>query len=509
MGLGKNEQLHLICKYETDKDKCPKECSKCAIAIKKEGDSALEANHIEDAIKQYKKALFVDPKYAEAWCYLGNAYRMKSECNNALSAFNKALAIDSQYGYAMFRKAITLRDLGNPSEAMSLTNDILELYNDPNVRDFKAELIRNGVKDTAGTYSLQKAIDTLTDKAYEIITNNNLLDEDGKIHSIPVVYDKVGFSTKILSFCKRRYGSLGNEKVWSESILAAFYGSTFIALKYFQSSEEFNNVDPFEYLNNNVDIEELDRNAEKLLGIRGDNSQSEKIWNIIYPLVTAATPILSNIEPSSDLDPAMQDVTENAYVIGMLLAKRRHEQEEKNSKIYSLNDALRRLAESAKDYNYTPLSGDIRYDFAVVAPAPLYFKCDKCGQRTSINIDSDNVDTIIDKYSNVAQEFTDLGYPASVKCYCNKCANKYYPSDDERYPNNFVFSVFRPDCDKPVYSFPYTRRFWNTKYRITLAFLKGADTITKLSEATHTEESPDTYLHYIHTVLGDIMDKSQ
>ena len=507
MGLGKNEQLHLICEYENNKDKCPKKCSKCAISIKKEADHALESNHVEDAIKQYKKSLFADSKYAEAWCCLGNAYRMKFEYNNALSAFNKALSIDSQYGYAMFRKAVTLRDLGNLDAAMSLTNDILELYDDPNVRDFKAELIRIGIRDTKGVYTLQKAIDTLTDKAYEIITNNNLFDADGKIHSIPVVYRKEDFSDKILTFCKRRYNSLGNEKVWSESILAAFYGSAYVALKYFQSPEEFNSVDPFEYLINNVNLEEIDRSAEKLLGIRGDDNQSEKIWNIIYPLVTAATPILSKIEPSSDLNPAMQDVTEDAYVIGMQLAKWHYKQEEKKSIKPSLNEALKKLADSAKDYVYTPEPRG-KVALKVVESVPLYFRCDKCGQRTSIEVFYDNVDTIIDKYNALAGKFTQLGYPTTVKCVCNQCADKYYPTNDYLVKNNFVFSVTRPDYDKPIDSFPQTNQYSDSGYRIALAFLEGANTLTKLSETTHTKYSPEGYLGCIHRVLGDIIDKS-
>ena len=48
---------------------------------------------------------------------MANAYGMKSEYNNALTAFNKALAIDSQYGKAMFGKAITLRNLGKLEQA--------------------------------------------------------------------------------------------------------------------------------------------------------------------------------------------------------------------------------------------------------------------------------------------------------------------------------------------------------------------------------------------------------
>lgn len=202
MGLGRNEKLYLSCAYEGHEDDCPKDCSKCSISIKTDGDIALASNRLNDAIRQYKKALFVEPKFAEAWCNLANAYGMKSEYNNALSAFNKALALDPQYGKAMFGKAVTLRNLGKLDAAMALTNDILELYDDPDVVNFKVGLKKSGVKDTAGVYSLQKAIDTMTDKAYEIILQNNLLDKDGQIHTIRAIDSKETSQAKYLRFAR-------------------------------------------------------------------------------------------------------------------------------------------------------------------------------------------------------------------------------------------------------------------------------------------------------------------
>ena len=64
---------------------------------------------------------------------------MKSEYN-ALSAFNKAIAIDPIYGKALFGKAITLRNLKMFDEAMEIANTILSLYDDANVRKFSRTL---------------------------------------------------------------------------------------------------------------------------------------------------------------------------------------------------------------------------------------------------------------------------------------------------------------------------------------------------------------------------------
>jgi len=127
--------------------------------MNKSGDTAFASNQIREAIKHYKKALFANPRFPDAWCGLANAYGDNGEHNNALSAYNKALSIDPQYGDAMFGKAKALRKLGKTDEAMSLANEILELYDDSSVRSFKSELKQSGIRDTAGIYTLQKAID--------------------------------------------------------------------------------------------------------------------------------------------------------------------------------------------------------------------------------------------------------------------------------------------------------------------------------------------------------------
>ena len=133
MELGRDDSKHICCQFEDREDECPKDCSKCAISIKTDGDVALASNRLDEAIKQYKKALFVEPRFAEAWCNLANAYGMKSEYNNALRAFDKAIAIDPKYGKALFGKAVTLRNLGRLDEAMK----IAKIWFDNSVYYFK------------------------------------------------------------------------------------------------------------------------------------------------------------------------------------------------------------------------------------------------------------------------------------------------------------------------------------------------------------------------------------
>lgn len=319
MSLGRNEKLHLSCEYAGREYDCPKECEKCAISIKTDADYALANGRLGDAINLYKRSVSVEPQFAEAWCNLANAFGMNSEYKKALSAFNKALSIDPQYGKAMFGKAITLRNLGELEAALMLANETVALYEDSDVLAFKKKLEELLGKDNKTVFSLQQAIDMMTEKAYEILDSNGLLGPDEQVHTIRSIDQKTAFSKKIYEFCKKQYNSLEKEKIWSKSMDSAFYGSLYITLKYYQSPTAFSNVSPFEYLQYNTNLGEPKEAAERALGIR-DNALSQKIKSVIYEFVTYSLSIIANVEPVSNIDAAVLDATENGYIMGMTVA---------------------------------------------------------------------------------------------------------------------------------------------------------------------------------------------
>lgn len=512
MGLGRDEKKHISCNFEGNIDDCPKDCQKCAISIKTDGDIALADNNLELAIKQYKKAIFTEPKFAEAWTNLGNAYGMRSEYNNAISSFNKAIAIDPRYGKALFGKAITLRNQGNLDEAMELANEILEMYDDDDVRKFKEVLIESGDLDRSTVFTLEKAIDVMTDEAYEIIEENNLLDEEGRISTEKKIFCKEDFARAIYSYCKRRYGSLGNEKIWSESIISSFYGSICTTLLFYKDEDSFNGITSYNYLSDHVDVDELERNAEKLLNIRQNEGKTDELWNLIYSFVTLCKSTINKVEDSSDIESAVIDANESAYVMGMLYAMRSHEKMQKKRK--SLDEALIVLSESTNNYNYTPPERSAMcYSIRTPEQAPVYYSCELCGSTTSMDVDEENgkeqqiFDSAYDKYKELAKEFTKLGYPSIVKRICDNCGKSKYPSMDRYSTNNLVFSITRKDCGKTINSYPPLSWYSDTPYQIALAFLKGAHTIKELSEVTDTKLSANVYLEHIHNVLGDVSNR--
>ncbi len=319
--LGRDESKHIQCNYEDNEDDCPKECSKCAISIKTDGDIALAQNLLDEAIKNYKKAVFVEPKFAEAWVNLGNAYGLKSEYNNALSAFDKAIAIDPAYGKALYGKAITLRNLGNLEEAMEIANTILRLYDANEVRAFKKDLIDAGIEDTQYILENKKYIEELDNYGYDIADDNDLLNGQefyDAIEECGDVYSPDEFINAVMHYCRKKYAPLGENKVRGEYIITSFYGSICAALFYAKDNSVFDNIDPFNYLTENIDVEFTDRNAERMLQTKAGEEKAEYIWSIILPYVKFSQEIFS--KTSKLTDELILCAIKNAYEIGLLTA---------------------------------------------------------------------------------------------------------------------------------------------------------------------------------------------
>jgi tetratricopeptide (TPR) repeat protein len=138
--LSRDESKHPKCDYVNNPELCEIGCDKCAIHIKSDGDSALMSGNYLAAQKLYTKALKINQNFPEAWNNLGNAYLEQNKNDQALSAFSKALEIDNTYGKALLGKAITYENMGHTNAALIAYDDVLRLYNDPEVREMKQAL---------------------------------------------------------------------------------------------------------------------------------------------------------------------------------------------------------------------------------------------------------------------------------------------------------------------------------------------------------------------------------
>lgn len=497
--LGRDKAKHISCGFEGHESDCSDNCEKCAIYIKTCGDEMLAEGKVDLAIKQYKRALFAEPRFAEAWVNLGNAFGMKSEYNNALTAFDKAIAIDSVYGNAMFGKAITLRNLGKNEAAMSLANAILLLYDNANVRKFKEGLAATGTVDPTSIITLDQAIEELTDIAYEILHKHDLLGAGGSVVTEKAICQKEDFAAQVYRFCKKRYASSGKKKLNSESILKAFYGSLCTTLFYYSEPNDLVGIDTFKYLMEHVDIEKVEDIAEKMLNIRGDKARCDELWDTIYEYVKVSLEIFEKITPAFDVESAVIDATESAYMMGMMYAIKWKITQSQKAKRVSIDEALDKLAATARDYDYTPPSESAMCYSLAEPDSQLGLTCSKCKRRFNIAIFYGQ-DNIVKRYQALASEFTKLGYPAGVSVLCDECSD---PSMHQRWiSHNILFSIHIPGAPNPVVSYPSTDSYYDYPYRLALAFLQGADTIEKLAKATDTHYHPDSYMRNLKEVLG-------
>ena len=61
-----------------------------------------EQGKLEEAIEAYNKALAIKPDYAEAYNNMGNALKEQGKLEEAIEAYNKALAIKPDYADAYY-----------------------------------------------------------------------------------------------------------------------------------------------------------------------------------------------------------------------------------------------------------------------------------------------------------------------------------------------------------------------------------------------------------------------
>lgn len=358
--LGRDESKHISCGYIGHEKDCPVTCSKCAIPFKKKGDAALSMFRVDEAIRYYKRAVFITSKYAEAWYSLGTAYGQKNEFNNALIAFNKAILIDPAYGNALWGRAVALNKLGKKDKAMETVNAILELYDDSDTKQLKISLINEGVKDRKQVIDNEQAEDLLLTKALELMRDNNLLGVDGSAEIIAEIYQPEAFTRKVLEYCKNKYRSLGEKKVRGECLITSFYGSICAVMLHQKDPTGTASGNLFEYLERHIDVEFTDVNAERLLGTKAGEEKAEKIWEMFSPYVSYGQFVFANVDELND--DIMLEAMKHAYAFGMLVAQshlKNEDMSEKRNKHQigtrkEIDQALKELADSSEDHKAPP-----------------------------------------------------------------------------------------------------------------------------------------------------------
>lgn len=89
---------------------------------------------MDKAVKEFQKAIEINPFYAEAYNNLGAVYLYKEEYKEAIPYLEKAIEIDPAYGFPHYNLAIALHYLGNDEDAIAELKQAIQL----NPRNFKA-----------------------------------------------------------------------------------------------------------------------------------------------------------------------------------------------------------------------------------------------------------------------------------------------------------------------------------------------------------------------------------
>ena len=92
-----------------------------------EGHTYYKAEHYEEALTSYEKAIILDPSYTPAYNGKGNALLNLNRNVEALAAYKKAISLDPNYAFAHYNEGILLYNLEHYKEALACFERAIDL----------------------------------------------------------------------------------------------------------------------------------------------------------------------------------------------------------------------------------------------------------------------------------------------------------------------------------------------------------------------------------------------
>ena len=195
-----------------------------------EGAILHRAGHLEESVIAYKKALKLNPNYAEAIFNLGLVYKDQAEKDQALGCFRKAIEVNPKFAAAHYNKGVVHHELGQIDDAITEYKKAIELnpkYTDALYNIGLAHKEKGEIKTALDCFNTVLTLDP----EYVAALNNkgNILQLSGDLDGALLNYQKV---IKIQPYYAKAYNNIGT--VFQEK------GDVQLSLEYYQKAISIN-----------------------------------------------------------------------------------------------------------------------------------------------------------------------------------------------------------------------------------------------------------------------------
>ena len=92
-----------------------------------DGIARHQTGDFRGAAESYGKAIEIDPKFAAAFYFRGNAYSALNDSKGAISEYTKAIRIEPKFADALTNRGLTMRETGNFDGAVSDFSRVIKL----------------------------------------------------------------------------------------------------------------------------------------------------------------------------------------------------------------------------------------------------------------------------------------------------------------------------------------------------------------------------------------------
>ena len=170
----------------------------------------------DEAVTHYRKAVSLRPELFEAHASLGNAFAELERLEEAVASYNKAIANKPDFAEAHSNLGCTFKELGRLDEAMASFHKALDIKPDYSEAHYNLHaLLLNPGDMTPSIKCMERAVEINPDKTFYRFILGMLLDYSGNPQAAATHFDKVesGENSDRANLDAWRYIKSANKKI--------------------------------------------------------------------------------------------------------------------------------------------------------------------------------------------------------------------------------------------------------------------------------------------------------